>query len=114
MLHTHSIYSLPIRSGGHVSRFGIDVVVRLQIELCVIKVAVQSFVMIGWVFGFGFQTVQYVDWISHGVSHTVSFSILIDDRQTGPLRHVDGFPALGLLWGLRYHAGFSASSFSGC
>ena len=34
--------------------------------------------MIGWDFGFGFQTVQYVDWISHGVSHTVPFSILID------------------------------------
>ena len=114
MLHTHSIYSLPIRSGGHVSRFGIDVVVRLQIELCVIKVAVQSFLMIRFVFGFLFHTIQKVPMIYHVVTHTVSFSILIDDRQTGPLRHVDGFPALGLLWGLRYHAGFSASSFSGC
>ena len=74
MLHTHSIYSLPIRSGGHVSRFGIDVVVRLQIELCVIKVAVQSFVMIGWVFGFGFQTVQYsIGFLM--VSHTPFLSL---------------------------------------
>ena len=113
-LHTHTVHSLAICSGGHTALLGLYFLIRSQVKFGVIQITVETLILVIAVACFGTKTFQYILGTSHGVSHTVSFSILIDDRQTGPLRHVDGFPALGLLWGLRYHAGFSALSFSGC
>jgi len=44
------------------------------------------------------------------MSHTPFF--FCTERQTVPLRHVDGFPVLWLLWELCYHSGYSEPRFS--
>lgn len=103
-LHAHTIHSLTICSSGHVALLGLYFLVCGQIKFGVIQIAIEPLILVIVIACFRTKTFQYILGTSHGVSHTFPS---INWGYPAALRHVQGFPLLGLLWRLRCHAGFS-------
>lgn len=88
-LHTHTVRSLAICSGGHTALLGLYFLIRSQVKFGVIQITVETLILVIAVACFGTKTFQYILGTSHGVSHTFPF---MDWGYPAALRHVQAFP----------------------
>lgn len=72
-LHTHTVHSLAICSGGHTALLGLYFLIRSQVKFGVIQITVETLILVIAVACFGTKTFQYILGTSHGVSHTFPF-----------------------------------------